>query len=448
MEERIQVSIRARPGPCPDAVQLTVRLTQTNSVRVPTSQYLVSGRFSRVFDAAATQADVFDFVSSAVLATLDGFNCTLFAYGQTGSGKTYTMFGDPPTFANAPGVVPNALQALHARVPQLQLSFLQIYNEVVTDLLAGSRRPLKLRENSSAGVYIEGLRVLTLKSADQSLAMLRIGMKNREVKKTALNDRSSRSHTILQVSVDKAKANFCDLAGSEKCDAAMSQRDIKETTRINASLTALSKVIFALSKMNGHVPYRDSKLTRLLQDSLGKNTRTVLISTISPTFIGETLNTLQFANRAKRVLVTAKQQENTEQQSHLVGRLKQEIHHLKALLACSQRRNDVSQLRQQLAFLQSENRSLKRQQGPRTLLRHEVRKAPAAPRANLLPPLAKTQRELPKPVQFQQKEYRTVQAPREIARIGERLRRLAELEETRKAQFRETLAQLEAQRAT
>jgi Kinesin-like protein len=192
------------------------------------------------------------------------------------------------------------------------------------DLLQDPERNknLRIRENKLYGIFVEGLAEFIVENIQDCFLLLSRGETNRAVRQTRFNHQSSRSHTIFQLLIEsdkankrgvlkKAKINFCDLAGSEKYDKdnKMVSEYVKELTQINKSLSTLGKVISALGKgINNHVPYRDSKLTRLLQDSLGVNTRTILIATISPApqYVEESISTLKFADRAKQILVKLK----------------------------------------------------------------------------------------------------------------------------------------------
>ncbi len=267
--------------------------------------------------------------------TLKGFNCTIFAYGQTGSGKTFTMFGsdwernnpapqvynktDRPSFRGRRlvertsqadplinpklfGIIPRSITTLFNSKKSsnytFYCSFLQIYNEKLYDLLQDPNRekPLNIRENPQQGIFVENLAEFVVENEEDCYYLLRMGDRNRAVRQTKMNNHSSRSHTIFQILLEsdianrhgnlkRAKLNLCDLAGSEKYDkeGQMISSHISEMTNINKSLTTLGKVISILSSnSSAHVPYRESKLTRILSDSLAVNTRTILIGAVSP----------------------------------------------------------------------------------------------------------------------------------------------------------------------
>ncbi|CAH0474850.1 unnamed protein product [Peronospora belbahrii] len=306
--------------------------------------------FDRVFDEAASQNDIFEVVGAPLTqACLEGYNGTIFAYGQTGSGKTFTMQG-PDDVIDADvndcclvteeekfslrGLVPRVFDYLFDNVVakdtnnQVQhtfaCSFLEIYNERVYDLLDGGSAKdtagLQLRENGRKGVYAEGLIESVVTSSKKAAELMTIGARNRRVGQTSMNRESSRSHSvfILQLQskeilpegtkIRTSRFNLVDLAGSERqrsTDAAGER--LKEAGNINKSLSALGNVILGLSEQSvgkhRHVHYRDSKLTFLLKDSLGGNSKTFMIATISPAEDSafETLSTLKFAQRAKMI---------------------------------------------------------------------------------------------------------------------------------------------------
>eukprot|EP01137_Pigoraptor_chileana_P006205 Opistho-2@50302 len=254
---------------------------------------------------------------------LEGYNATIFAYGQTGSGKTYNMTGMP----DSPGIIPlmnkELFDIIGAAPPNMRylvtVSYLEIYNEKIYDLLNPSERELKVRQHPQLGIYVDGIAELVVKSHEDIQTLQEQGNKVRTVASTNMNLVSSRSHSIFTMKIEQkdmnnlsnqglnAKVNLVDLAGSERADStgATGER-LKEGAAINKSLSALGNVINALAdpkKLSGHVPYRDSKLTRILQESLGGNTLTVMLAAISPADINfdETLSTLQYANRAKNI---------------------------------------------------------------------------------------------------------------------------------------------------
>ncbi|XP_072373749.1 centromere-associated protein E [Scyliorhinus torazame] len=276
-----------------------------------------SFNFDRVFHAKETTATLYNEVAHSIVRSItQGYNGTIFAYGQTSSGKTYTMMGN----AVAPGLIPLAICNLFSVINDtpnreflLRASYVEIYNESVSDLLAGpKRRPLEVREDVNRTVYVAGLAEELAVTYEDVMKLVRKGEKNRHYGETKLNQHSSRSHTIFRVIVESrdktneavmvAHLNLIDLAGSERASQTGTEGvRLKEGCFINRSLFVLGQVIKKLSDGQAGVflNYRDSKLTRILQNSLGGNARTLIICTITPVGFEETLSTLQFASTAK-----------------------------------------------------------------------------------------------------------------------------------------------------
>nr|XP_020767657.1 kinesin-like protein KIF17 isoform X2 [Odocoileus virginianus texanus] len=285
----------------------------------------------------------------------EGYNGTIFAYGQTGSGKSFTMQGLPDPACQR-GIIPRAFEHVFESVQcaentkfLVRASYLEIYNEDVRDLLGtDTKQKLELKEHPEKGVYVKGLSMHTVHSVAQCERVMEAGWKNRAVGYTLMNKDSSRSHSIFTISIEiyavdergkdhlrAGKLNLVDLAGSERQSktGATGER-LKEATKINLSLSALGNVISAL--VDGrcrHIPYRDSKLTRLLQDSLGGNTRTLMVACLSPADnnYDETLSTLRYANRAKNI--RNKPRINEDPKDALLREYQEEIKKLKAILA-------------------------------------------------------------------------------------------------------------------
>ncbi|CAF0714801.1 unnamed protein product [Brachionus calyciflorus] len=280
--------------------------------------------FDMVFDAKSSQQDVFEKTTKALLpGVLNGYNATVFAYGATGAGKTYTMLGTE----QEPGIMFRTLHELFIEISktsedlmyQVSMSYLEIYNELIRDLLRPSNGFLELREDAKGGVQVAGISELVAETPEEVMYMLHKGNKERTQEPTKANKTSSRSHAVLQVNIkqrDKVRAQsqeirmgklyMIDLAGSER--AAQTQNTGKrmvEGAHINRSLLALGNCINALSEKGSskYVNYRDSKLTRILKDSLGGNSKTVMIAHISPASIHfeESRNTLVYADRAKYI---------------------------------------------------------------------------------------------------------------------------------------------------
>ena len=283
-----------------------------------------------------------------------GFNGTVFAYGQTGCGKSYTMMGvsDPP---EQTGVIPRAFEHIfdHIAVTKdtkflVHASYLEIYNEEVRDLLGKDvKKKLDLKEHPEKGVYVQGLSMHKVHNPRDLERVMTTGSKNRSVGATLMNVDSSRSHSIFTITLEmmgqgpngeeclkSGKLNLVDLAGSERQSKTGSTGDrLKEATKINLSLSALGNVISALvDGKSTHIPYRDSKLTRLLQSSLGGNTKTLMVACISPADnnYDETLSTLRYANRAKNI--KNKPRVNEDPKDALLREYQEEIKKLKMML--------------------------------------------------------------------------------------------------------------------
>ncbi|KAJ1330954.1 kinesin family member 18/19 [Microdochium nivale] len=282
--------------------------------------------FDRVFDDNTTQSDVYEATTKQLIdSVLDGYNATAFAYGATGCGKTHTITGT----AQMPGIIFLTMQELFEKISdrsdekhtEVSLSYLEIYNETIRDLLVpgGSKQGLMLREDSNAAVTVAGLTSHKPKDVQEVMDMIVQGNEYRTVSPTEANATSSRSHAVIQINVatkdrnapvnephTMATLSIIDLAGSERASATKNRGErLLEGANINKSLLALGSCINALcdpGKKN-HIPYRNSKLTRLLKFSLGGNCKTVMIVCISPSSIhfDETQNTLRYANRAKNI---------------------------------------------------------------------------------------------------------------------------------------------------
>ncbi|RKP24878.1 kinesin motor domain-containing protein, partial [Syncephalis pseudoplumigaleata] len=261
---------------------------------------------------------------------------TVFAYGQTSSGKTYV--GDK---TNA-GVIPRAVseQSSSTREFLLRVAYLEIYNEQIKDLLAPEHLILKLHEDSKRGVYVSPLKEEIVTSVAQVMRVIRKGESKRHVSTTDYNEHSSRSHTIFQLIVESRErgmpnltmGNLIDLAGSEKASSAVERR--RETAYINKSLLTLGTVISKLTNENeSHIPYRDSKLTRLLQTSLSGNARVAVICTLAPSAstLDESINTLKFASSIKQVTTSAHTNQVVDDKA-LLQKYRLEIMELKARL--------------------------------------------------------------------------------------------------------------------
>jgi kinesin family protein 18/19 len=285
--------------------------------------------FDHAFDVHTTQEQIFQHTTKHLIdGFLNGFNATVFAYGATGTGKTYTMVGTP----TSPGNMVLTMESIFEQIRRspdktytVTLSYLEIYNELIHDLLRGGgsnpeASKLDLREDPSGSVNVAGLSAMQADSTEEVMELLRKGNQHRTMEPTHANAVSSRSHAVLQITCEQkdktantshvvkvGKLSLIDLAGSERATQTHNVgARMLEGANINRSLLALGNCINALagnSSRKGYIPYRDSKLTRLLKDSLGGNCRTVMIVTTSPSHLyqEETLNTLKYANRAKNI---------------------------------------------------------------------------------------------------------------------------------------------------
>eukprot|EP00076_Gallus_gallus_P031961 XP_024997499.1 kinesin-like protein KIF19 isoform X3 [Gallus gallus] len=303
--------------------------------------------FDAAFDSTSTQETVYRATTQGfITSVISGCDATVFAYGPTGCGKTYTMLGtdsEPGICARALGDLFHAIKECSSDAEhEVSMSYLEIYNEVIRDLLSPSPHSLQLREDSHGTVRVVGITEVLAGSTEEVLQLLLRGNQRRTREPTAANHTSSRSHAVLQVTVRPrgrglrcGRLQLIDLAGSER--AAWTQnrgQRMKEGAHINRSLLALGNCIKALSKPGGsaHVNYRDSKLTRLLKDSLGGNSHTVMIAHISPasTAFEESRSTLTYAQRAKSIRPTVKHKLlSNSPHGSIVANLRGDIQHLK-----------------------------------------------------------------------------------------------------------------------
>ncbi|KAM6221995.1 centromere-associated protein E [Rhynchocyon petersi] len=311
--------------------------------------------FDRVFHSNETTKNVYEEIAVPIIeAAIQGYNGTIFAYGQTASGKTYTMMGSQDYL----GVIPRAIHDIFKKIKEfpdreflLRVSYMEIYNETITDLLCDTRKmkPLIIREDFNRNVYVSDLTEEVVYTSEMALKWITKGEKNRHYGITKMNQRSSRSHTIFRMilesrekgepsncdgSVKVSHLNLVDLAGSER--AAQTGAEgvrLKEGCNINRSLFILGQVIKKLSdgQVGGFINYRDSKLTRILQNSLGGNAKTRIICTITPVSFDETLTTLQFASTAKFMKNTPYVNEVSSDEA-LLKRYRKEIMDLKKQL--------------------------------------------------------------------------------------------------------------------
>jgi len=359
--EAVKVVVRARPMNSSETSrgnqrivsvdresnQVTIQNLKTNSPK--------TFAYDSVFDESCSQQLVYDETAFPLVeSVLQGYNGTVFAYGQTGCGKTYTMVGvqsDP----DLRGIIPNSFSHIFSYIGESQkdtcflvrCSYSEIYNEEVRDLLNyDPKTKLELKESKDQGVYVKNLSMQVVKSIEDIEKAMDFGNSHRITKETNMNERSSRSHAIFTIHIETSessgdkqmikagKLNLVDLAGSERQKkTGVSGDRLKEAIEINLSLSALGNVISALVDGNvKHVPYRDSKLTRLLQDSLGGNTKTLMIAVVSPADYNfdESLSTLRYASRAK--FIQNKPKVNEDPKDAMLREYAEEIQRLKKML--------------------------------------------------------------------------------------------------------------------
>lgn len=320
--------------------------------------------FNKVFGTNVTQQQIYIDTQPLIRSVLDGYNVCIFAYGQTGSGKTYTMSGPDLTTEDTWGVNYRALRDLFqiakARADVIEyevgVQMIEIYNEQVRDLLVidGSNKRLDIRNNSQLnGLNVPDASLIPVQCTRDVLDLMKTGQRNRAVGATALNERSSRSHSILTVHVHgkellsgtifRGCLHLVDLAGSERVDKseAVGER-LKEAQHINRSLSALGDVISALAQKSNHIPYRNSKLTQVLQDSLGGQAKTLMFVHINPEVnaFGETISTLKFAERVASIELGAAR---SNKETGEIRELKEEISDLK--LALEKKETELEQLK-------------------------------------------------------------------------------------------------------
>ncbi|XP_044759551.1 protein claret segregational [Coccinella septempunctata] len=284
-------------------------------------------KFDRVFDQNATQEDLFQELSQLIQSAMDGYHVCVFAYGQTGSGKTYTMQGEQHPKESL-GMIPRSVELIFNRKMEMEkkgwsfkidASFLEIYNENIRDLMKiKDEKPLEIKFNKGKGTTVTNLTIMPISSAEELLQYVFQAQQNRSIAVTNFNEHSSRSHAVTKLYIEARYNNsddvyigsisLVDLAGSESAKTVSNER-LAETKNINKSLSSLGNVMMALYKKETHVPYRNSKLTFLLQSSLGGNCKCLMIVNVSPVndSYNESINTLRFAAKVKEVKITANQ---------------------------------------------------------------------------------------------------------------------------------------------
>ncbi|XP_036606172.1 kinesin-like protein KIF3A isoform X2 [Trichosurus vulpecula] len=335
-----------------DEMRGTITVHKTDSSNEPPKTFT----FDTVFGPDSKQLDVYNLTARPIIdSVLEGYNGTIFAYGQTGTGKTFTMEG-VRAVPELRGIIPNSFAHIFGHIAKaegdtrflVRVSYLEIYNEEVRDLLGKDQtQRLEVKERPDVGVYIKDLSAYVVNNADDMDRIMTLGHKNRSVGATNMNEHSSRSHAIFTITIEcsekgidgnmhvrMGKLHLVDLAGSERQakTGATGQR-LKEATKINLSLSTLGNVISALvDGKSTHVPYRNSKLTRLLQDSLGGNSKTMMCANIGPADYNydETISTLRYANRAKNIKNKARI--NEDPKDALLRQFQKEIEELKKKL--------------------------------------------------------------------------------------------------------------------
>ena len=339
-ESQIRVVIRTRPtqvfasknisiSSIDNKINITIPRNESKGL-INNQKENWSFQFDKILHNVA-QEEVFEYVKNVISNATLGFNGTVFAYGPTGSGKTFTMSGSSSNF-NYRGIIPRAItrlfQELGGKVDfesKVSISYLEIYNEIIFDLLSPipaneQKGEINFQEDSKGNVVVKGLTKHSVANEEEAFNLLFEGESNRTVSEHLLNKGSTRSHCIFTISVEMkskvessekvltSKLNFVDLAGSERVkETGSSGLALKEAAYINKSLTFLEQVVVALTdktKRKEYVPYRQSKLTHILKDAIGGNCRTIMIATIWPEeqFIMDTLSTLNFAKRMKNVV--------------------------------------------------------------------------------------------------------------------------------------------------
>ncbi|KAG8556095.1 hypothetical protein GDO81_017920 [Engystomops pustulosus] len=370
----VTVAVRVRPFSTREinekATQVVFMNGQETIVQLPDSRqnqnFLYDFSFSsfeKYNPSYASQEKVYEKLAAPLLEwSLLGYNTCLFAYGQTGSGKSYTMMG----FGEELGIIPRFCEHLFSKIQtvkqkisfHLEMSYFEVYNEKIHDLLVfkaengQKKQPLRVREHPLLGPYVEDLSTNVVSSFQDIQSWLELGNKQRATAATGMNDKSSRSHSVFTLIMTQTKTemvdgdehdhrvtsriNLVDLAGSERCTSAKTSGErLKEGVSINKSLLTLGKVISALSensqmKKKVFIPYRESVLTWLLKESLGGNSKTAMIATVSPAIsnVEETLSTLRYAKQARLIINVAKV--NEDMNAKLIRELKSEIEKLKA----------------------------------------------------------------------------------------------------------------------
>jgi len=396
VSHQVRVAVRVRPlfeseSSSDNNDDRVVETTQTQQIRVTHEGRSRTSRFARVFGEKTSQSDLFEsFFASSVDSLLQGINVTVIAYGQTGSGKTFTMTGDFDDESRQ-GIAPRATKKLFERLEEQSsilsakvfCSVMQIYNGRVYDMLTDEKmnRPLRVREKFGKEVFVSGLSKYRVSNTEELLSLLCRSETFRKIRSTEMNDTSSRSHAMVKIHVEITRRDataltsaltLVDLAGSEKWNTqvSMASAQERELTHINSSLSTLSNVIRCLVERqqnqvtDTHVPFRESKLTRILQHALEGNSKTTLLATVSPTSscFEETLSTLRFAESAGKLSTSVSTNVVLDAASRLklamieIQRLKQQIR--KHVNLDTQRDREIQTMKSTIGKLRNDNQML------------------------------------------------------------------------------------------
>ncbi|XP_078415438.1 putative LOC110439812 homolog [Cetorhinus maximus] len=352
LKGKIRVFCRIRPLSKSELArgrQSIVHFPDEYTVIIKSSRGAKEFQFDQVFNCSTSQEEIFRDTNRLIQSAVDGYNVCIFAYGQTGSGKTFTMIGEKEQ-AN-PGIIPKTFKRIFQVIDENQTKFafkvlaymLELYNDQLLDLFInrceGSTTKLEIRKDKKGFVYIQGAEIKEVTNAEMLCALFEQGCKNRHTAATKMNTESSRSHLIVGVTIKSTnltngtvtygKLSMVDLAGSERASKTGAEDEqLKEANSINKSLSSLGDVISALSAEQSFIPYRNNKLTLLMQDSLGGNSKTLMFVNISPADCNaeESISSLIYASRVK--LITNNAQKNSETKE--IARLKQIIAKLKS----------------------------------------------------------------------------------------------------------------------
>ncbi|KAJ4893419.1 P-loop containing nucleoside triphosphate hydrolases superfamily protein [Raphanus sativus] len=368
-KENVTVTVRFRPLSPREIRQGEEVAWYADGETIVRNEYnpTIAYAYDRVFGPTTTTRNVYDVAAHHVVnGAMEGINGTIFAYGVTSSGKTHTMHGDQ----RSPGIIPLAVKDAFSIIQEtpnreflLRISYMEIYNEVVNDLLNPAGQNLRIREDKQ-GTFVEGIKEEVVLSPAHALSLIAAGEEQRHVGSTNYNLLSSRSHTIFTLTIESSplgnkskgeavhlsQLNLVDLAGSESSKVETSGVRRKEGSYINKSLLTLGTVISKLTDVKAsHVPYRDSKLTRILQSSLSGHDRVSLICTVTPASSSseETHNTLKFAHRAKHIEIQAEQNKIIDEKSlikkyqHEIQQLKEELGQIKQGIVPIPQLNDI-----------------------------------------------------------------------------------------------------------